>query len=119
MLHLQLSPDHEDARGTITDLIDGKVDAVTLVRTKAGAIRGNHLHRETTQWAYIVSGSLLISTGEEEITAKPGDLVINTAGEPHAWKALEDTVCVVFVEGPRAGKAYESDTVRLSEPLIA
>lgn len=119
MLKVRLSANFEDDRGTITDLIAAKVDAVTLVRSNAGAIRGNHLHPNTTQWAYLLSGRLKIATPDETVIAEAGDLVRNEMGEPHAWEALEDTVCVVFVQGPRAGDAYESDTFRLDTPILA
>lgn len=112
-------PDHEDDRGTITDLIVEPVDAVTIVRTRAGAVRGNHFHPQTRQWAHVISGRLLVTDGEKEMELLAGDTVEDAPMRPHAWKALEDTVCVVFVQGPRAGKDYESDTVRLDEPLLS
>lgn len=109
---------HEDDRGTITDLIDARVDAVTRIFTKAGAVRGNHFHKLTLQWAYIVTGRMLITTGEQEVIVGPGEMVLNDLGEPHAWRALEDTDCIVCARGPRAGQNYESDTFRLDEPLL-
>lgn len=120
MLRNPVAAAFEDERGTITDLITGNgcVDAVTCVRTKKGAVRGNHLHKQTLQWAYVVSGKLFVSTGSEEVVAEPGDLIFNAPEEPHAWRALEDTICIVFVQGPRAGEKYESDTYRLAQPLI-
>jgi quercetin dioxygenase-like cupin family protein len=109
----------EDDRGAITDLVDDAVDAVTLVFTEAGAIRGNHYHEQTTQWAYVVSGSLLVTTGQQETVVNAGEMVVNAPGEPHAWKALADTVCVVVAQGPRAGGDYEIDTYRLATSLFA
>jgi hypothetical protein len=38
--------------------------------------------------------------------------------EHHAVLALEDTDMLVFTRGPRSGENFESDTYRLSEPLI-
>jgi quercetin dioxygenase-like cupin family protein len=51
----------------------------------------------------------------------PGGLrmILEPKGVPHAWKALEDTTCLVFTKGPRSGDQYESDTYRLEEPLLA
>jgi len=109
----------EDDRGTISDLFEEHRSGVTRVRTKAGAIRGNHLHKLTTQWTYVLSGRLRVTTGEQEIEVGPGEMVINKPGEPHAWDALEDTDCIVIARGPRAGRNYESDTYRLEEPLFA
>jgi quercetin dioxygenase-like cupin family protein len=110
--------DFEDDRGTITDLIEKPIHAVTRIHTQAGAIRGNHLHKRTTQWAYVISGSLLVSTGAQEMVVGPGEMVVNEPGEPHAWKALADTDCLVFTHGPRSGSEYESDVFRLGEPLL-
>jgi quercetin dioxygenase-like cupin family protein len=105
----------EDERGTIEDIIPGgKIDCVTRILTKKGAVRGNHYHKHTTQWTYVVSGRLLVPSGGEML---PGQMRMDAPGEPHAWKALEDTVCLVFTRGPR-GEDYESDTHRLEEPLL-
>jgi quercetin dioxygenase-like cupin family protein len=92
---------------------------VTIVSTKAGAVRGNHYHDETTQWAYVVAGRMLMTDGVHEFEVTVGDIVRDDPGSPHAWRAVEDTVCVVFVQGPRAGDNYEADTTRLETPLIA
>ena len=110
----------EDGRGVIEDLL-GKVDAVTRIFTVAGAVRGNHVHKRTVQWTYVVSGRMLFATGypiAAQQEAGPGELVTEPAGVPHAWKALEDTVVLVFTRGPRSGSAYETDTSRLEVPLL-
>jgi quercetin dioxygenase-like cupin family protein len=111
----------EDERGIIQDLL-GPVDAITEIFTKKDAVRGNHVHEQTTQWTYIVSGKMLTAymddDGPHYVTRFPGELVIEPAGVPHAWKALEDTRVLVFTKGPRSGSAYETDTTRLDVPLI-
>jgi quercetin dioxygenase-like cupin family protein len=119
MIVKQIGVAFEDERGTIQDLVEDPGYAVTIVQSRAGAVRGNHLHKLTSQWAYVLSGRMLVSTGEQEAEVDAGELVFNPLGEPHAWRALEDTVCVVFALGPRAGRNYESDTYRLAEPLLA
>lgn len=119
MVKLHIDTSFEDHRGTITDVFVEDDRAVTIVRSVKGAVRGNHIHRETDQWTYVLSGRLRITTGAEEETFGPGEMAVNLKGEPHAWEALEDTVCVVFTYGPRSGPNYEKDTFRLEEPLIA
>jgi quercetin dioxygenase-like cupin family protein len=108
----------EDERGIIQDLL-GRIDAVTLIWTKAGAVRGNHTHNLTTQWTFVVSGRMtaawLDDDGVHTREAEPYSLITEPAGVPHAWKALEDTVVLVFTKGPRSGEAYETDTARLPE----
>jgi quercetin dioxygenase-like cupin family protein len=111
----------EDERGVIQDLL-GPVDAVTEIFTRKGAVRGNHIHRKTTQWTYVVSGCLRMAFEAEGRPffheAGPGQLVCEAPGVPHAWQALENTRVLVFSRGPRSGDAYESDTVRLEVPLL-
>lgn len=116
-----MSDRFEDERGVIQDLLDA-VDAVTEIQTKIGAVRGNHIHFKTTQWTYVVSGRMrfawTLDDGVHFATYGPGALVRESAGTAHAWKALEDTVVLVFTKGPRSGDAYESDTQRLAVPIL-
>lgn len=113
----------EDHRGVIQDIFgatapEGRIDSVTRISTRAGAIRGNHLHRETTQWTLLLSGSLLMASGGSMRLMRPGEVVKHPPGDPHAWKAISDCECIVFTRGPRAGEDYESDVIRLKEPLL-
>lgn len=110
----------EDHRGVIQDWdVHGvPVDAVTHITTLNGAVRGNHVHHATTQWTLVIKGRLLMATGDGMKIMEPLDMVQHDPGVPHAWKALEDSECVVFAVGPRAGENYESDTERLKEPLL-
>ena len=111
----------EDERGVIQDLL-GPVDAVTQIFTKAGAIRGNHIHQNTTQYTFVCWGELEAAWVEDDgvhlKTYGPGSLITEAAGIPHAWRALESTLCLVFTKGPRSGEAYESDTHRLEVPIL-
>ena len=113
----------EDARGVIQDMIIAPLDGMTEIRTVKGAIRGNHYHKQTTQWTYIASGRMLIVTegdgrGRQERVYGPGEMACEEPGVSHAWHALEDTVCLVFSRGPRTGTAYETDTFKLEVPLL-
>ena len=47
---------HSDNRGYIKDLVENEnINAVTIITLTKGAIRGNHYHKETFQWNYIIS----------------------------------------------------------------
>lgn len=107
-----------DHRGWILDLLVEPIDSVTSILTYKGQVRGNHVHAKTKQWTYVVSGWLLVAHGTDEEEVLPGRLIYDAPGVPHAWKALEDTHCLVFTRGPRSGPDYEKDTERLDEPLI-
>jgi quercetin dioxygenase-like cupin family protein len=113
-----------DERGEIRDLLrDVAIDSVTLIRSSKGAIRGNHYHRETEQYTYVLEGKLqwvtqLPGSGPEEHVAVPGDLILSPADERHAMQAIEDSVFLVFTHGPRSGANYEQDTFRLEQRLL-
>jgi quercetin dioxygenase-like cupin family protein len=112
----------EDHRGVIQDLL-GPVDAVTEIASRAGAVRGNHLHKRTVQYTYVVRGRLLVVAAPEggertERYVEAGEMITEEAGIPHAWRALEATTVLVFTKGPRSGTAYESDVIRLEVPLL-
>ena len=111
-----------DARGTITDifhLID--MNSACLITNTPGAIRANHYHKKTTQYTYILSGSLDYYSkpvdSEEPpnvITAGPGDFIISEPNEIHAWRTgSEGCTLIAFAQGPRGGEDYESDTFRV------
>lgn len=113
----------EDRRGKIIDIISHEnMNAATLITFCVGAVRANHYHDHTIQWNYIISGKIraIIENNvheRNEIILNPGDLLKITEGERHAFKSLEDSVMLVFSRGPRGGKDYETDTIRLSDPL--
>lgn len=114
----------EDARGTITDIfVKNPKDHCTIIFTKKGAVRGNHYHKKSKQHDYIISGSFETyakKMDEGEVTKfilSPNDLVSWEANEAHEFVALEDTVFLTFIDGPRGGEEYENDTFRLETPL--
>ncbi|KAF0171858.1 MAG: cupin 2 conserved barrel domain protein [Limisphaerales bacterium] len=122
---IRRKPAHRDARGVITDLHVGEpVNALTTVTCRKGSVRGNHFHKLTTQFTYVLSGRLRYFARNEGDAVKrrvvrSGDLVTSLPRECHAFEALEDSVLLAFCHGPRAGLNYESDTYRLAEPLTA
>lgn len=113
----------EDDRGTIKDvLIRQPIDAITIIRSKKGVVRGNHFHKDTTQWVYVQSGQLRSLTQKDnepvvEQIVNPGDLLVAEPWEKHVLVAIEDSEFFVFTRGPRGGDSYEDDTFRLETPL--
>ena len=113
----------EDDRGTIKDvLIRQPIDAITIIRSKKGVVRGNHFHKDTTQWVYVQSGQLQSLTQKDnepvvEQFINPGDLLVAEPWEKHVLVAIEDSEFFVFTRGPRGGDSYENDTFRLETPL--
>ncbi|HUO50628.1 MAG TPA: cupin domain-containing protein [Candidatus Paceibacterota bacterium] len=114
-----------DARGVIRDIIThANVDAVTLITCAKGAVRGNHYHKKTVQYDYVLSGRMLcvskdMKNGKKtRRVLKEGDLAFHPANEAHAFKALEKSTFLSLTKGPRKGNDFEKDTFRLEVPLI-
>ena len=115
----------EDSRGRIIDILTGEIiDSVTIISSRAGAVRGNHYHKESVQYTYVLKGRLKfyaqMPEGKiETTTLKAGDLVYTSPLERHAMVAEEDSEFLVLTRGPRSGQNYEKDTYRLSRSLVS
>lgn len=115
--------DFKDARGTISDILDDvPVNAVTIITSKKGVARGNHYHKKSVQYTYVVSGRVryLSRKGNGKVRSAvlgPGGLAVSPPGEAHTVVALADTVFLSITYGPRHGRNYEADTYRLPVPL--
>ena len=116
---------YKDERGEIIDILERvEIDSVTLITSKSGARRGDHYHKETVQYVFVLKGSLEILTqmpeGEIETTIiKAGDLVFTPPIEKHTFITREDSQILVLTRGPRGGKNYEEDTYRLTQQLTS
>lgn len=108
----------EDPRGTIRDImVDTPVDHITLISSSPGVVRGNHFHRLTTQYTYILTGraQYYSATDDNPVEVEelnPGDFIESPPLEHHAVKAITEMTMLAIARGPRGGDAYESDTYR-------
>ena len=116
----------KDDRGTISDIFyNQNINHVAIIKSKKGALRGDHYHKKTTQYMYVTKGSLEYWYKKLNSKAKPkkkilkvGDLIKTPPLEMHALKILSYNEFIVFSVGKRGGKDYESDTFRISPTLI-
>ena len=110
-----------DDRGTITDIFYQKsMNHGCIINNNPGAVRGNHYHNHTTQYTYILSGTLRYYASDLDRTqikhhdAVAGDFIISEPKEIHAMKAgANGCLFISFAEGPRGGEDYEKDTIRV------
>ena len=118
MHRVSLEPAFSDHRGQIFDLVEDRIDSISRITFQPGTIRGNHVHYETTQWTFVLDGSLDVFTIEDGVTKSEtfsrGDLFVSKPGEPHAMKSPGIAEILVFTQGPRSGKNYQSDTYRMT-----
>lgn len=117
----------KDKRGDISDIFyKHPVDHVAIVNSKKGVFRGDHYHKFTTQHMYMSKGSLRYyfrkaTEGNDKVKSvvvNEGEMVTTPPYEVHALEILEDNQFIVFSEGKRGGKDYESDTFRVTPTLI-
>ena len=124
MIIKKIKDNFEDHRGAIRDIIaKERIDFVTIISNKKGAVRGNHYHKETVQYLYVLEGSILVASQFEGQELKKqilseGDLLQNEALEHHAIESLEDSKLLILTRGLRGGDDYESDTFKLDKPLL-
>lgn len=124
MKYVKTKPNFTDKRGEIRDILTHcSVDAITYITCETGAVRGNHYHKKTEQYDFVLEGKIKCVTRDRDGLIKrktlvPGDLVYHPPFEAHAFEALEKSAFLSMTKGPRNGKDYESDTIRLDKPLI-
>lgn len=113
-----MKPNYTDERGTITDLFVTKGYSITHITFVKGAIRGNHYHKKTRQYDYVVRGKFHVATPDGVYRLGVGDEIGFAPNEPHAYLALEDSEIISICKGVRVGSDFEKDTFRLKKPLI-
>ena len=124
MIKIKKKINFKDKRGIIVDLIEKtQINAITYITQKKNTVRGNHFHKKTIQWNYILSGKVILVTKKGKgkkikKIMKKGDLILTDKNEKHAIKALVNSEMLVFTKGPRGGKEYESDTYKLTDNLV-
>jgi predicted SAM-dependent methyltransferase/quercetin dioxygenase-like cupin family protein len=117
---------HVDNRGKIADIFyDDNIQHVAIIKSQNGALRGDHYHKHTVQHMLITKGTLeywhkrLGSKKPAKCEVlRTGDMVTTPANEIHALRMIEDNEFVVFTQGKRGGKDYESDTFRVQPSII-
>ncbi|GEM_PF-340622 len=123
---LKRNPVFEDERGKIIDILENEpIEYVTFILSKKGTVRGNHYHKKSIQYTYVLKGKLKLLTqmpGRKIKTkiVKSEDLIFTPPTERHALIALEDSELLILTKGLRGGRYYEKDTYRLgaSESLV-
>ena len=120
----------KDKRGYILDIfVNEPKQHCTIVTFNKNSVRGNHFHKKSKQYSFILDGKLLMYITKVDTNGiiknkilkkivKKNDLVIHKPFEAHAFKALTKSTMLAFADGIRGGSNYERDTFRLSTKLV-
>ena len=126
-----LKCNYNDKRGQIIDIFINKPkDHCTLVTFNKNAVRGNHFHKKSTQYSFIISGKLIMMTAKvgkngkllskiKKEIVKANNFITHKPFYAHAFKAITKSNLLAFANGKRGGKNYENDTFRLEKKLIS
>jgi dTDP-4-dehydrorhamnose 3,5-epimerase-like enzyme len=127
---MKLNPSFKDDRGEIIDIfVKSPKDHCSIITSKKGAVRGNHFHKKSTQYTFIVSGKFILSRAKvdddgnlkEKVSSKIKDtneLIEHPPTESHTLVAeTDDATILAFACGTRGGNFYEKDTFRLKKKL--
>lgn len=121
MEYKSLKINFEDERGIIMDVISHvDVQHCTIITSKKGAFRGDHFHKFSGQYTFVISGEVTYvsrknGTSDATVkTLKKSDLAFSPPNEEHGFLALEDSMLLILTYGPRGGEDYEKDVYRLS-----
>ena len=122
---IQLDIAYQDERGIILDIFESEPkEHCSLITFNKGSRRANHYHKESTQYLFLISGNLIMRSGEVDDSGnfkdkikqdiiKPHMLVTHKPYEAHAFEASENSTILAFACGLRGGKNYEKDVYRL------
>ena len=117
---------HTDDRGVISDVFyDSDIHHVAMINSKKEITRGDHYHKETTQYTLVLKGKLEYWFREIESNQKAkciimneGDMIESPPLVIHSFRFLTDNQIIVFTKGKRGGKDYEKDTFRINTSII-
>lgn len=112
-------PVHKDGRGEITDLLNERVQHVGLITSTKNSVRGNHYHKLSVQYTYVLSGKFEVFVAKvddikniEKITLKAGEIITISPKIIHTFKAVEDSTMIDVISLSRGGDGYENDTIK-------
>ena len=125
-----LKQNFEDRRGKIIDVfVNSPKEHCLIVTFTKGAVRGNHFHKKSTQFSFVLSGELDYYFAKVDKksgklkkiikkTVKKNTFNTHKPYEAHAFKSKKKSVLVAISCGIRGGSRYEKDTFRLKNKLI-
>ena len=97
MIVLEKDSIHEDGRRRITQLLTASIKQVNVYDAKKGSSLGNHYHKETVEYFYIIRGKVIYNNSR---IFDSGELFAVYPEEVHTIECLEDTKFMTFLSRP-------------------
>ena len=88
-----LSPEflHKDHRRTLYQLLTADFKQVNLYEAHKGAILGDHHHKITYEYFYILKGSFMLDVNKKRQVVGRGEFFLVEPGEKHVLECLSVT----------------------------
>lgn len=111
---------YEDGRGVIQTLVDGGIQCIQIITSKANTVRANHYHKTDSHFMYVVKGVMKYfhrpaedKSAPEWLLVKTGQMVFTPPLVEHAVEFIEDSEFLNITSKPRDQGSYEDDLVRV------
>jgi quercetin dioxygenase-like cupin family protein len=108
-------------RSIILKLLSGATDDSIMLfeeTVPAGIKSTFHLHRDSDEVAYVLSGEVTFRIGDEIAVGGPGACAFMPRGVPHAWKNTgAETARVVFLYTPAKAGGFIEEQQRTGRRL--
>lgn len=92
---------NQDTRRSLTQLLTADIQQINVYEAKIGSILGDHFHKSTTEYFYILSGTLIYNNGS---IVEPDTLFVVYPEERHTLTCLTDAKFMTFLT-----KAYDEE----------
>lgn len=86
-----------DHRRTLTNLFRDDIKDVNFYEAKKGAILGNHYHKKTKEYFYILKGACIVTSGDKREPKMRGDLFVVHPGFRHQIECLSNLDFMTFL----------------------
>lgn len=88
---------HTDSRRRLIQLLTGDIKQVNLYEAKKDATLGNHYHKDTVEYFYILKGT---ATYNDKEVVNPGTLFKVSPEENHMIRCLTNVKMMTFLTVP-------------------
>lgn len=99
-----LSPEsvNKDSRRSLIQLLTADIEQVNIYEAQEGSVLGNHYHKETTEYFYVLEGTLVYNKGS---VIDSDTLFVVYPGEKHTLTCLTKVKFMTFLS-----KAYDKES---------
>ena len=118
---VSIRPPFVDERGEILNLVDDVAfTSASVIKSKAGAVRGNHYHKTDFHYCWLQSGGMIYyhrpvgsTAPAQQWMIKAGQMFYTPPLYEHTMQFTEDSVFFVFARNNRFMADYEADIIRV------